>query len=189
MKYLLLFACCLTSLVSAADPIVDKINDLDCDEDQKSKLIRAYEDYQDAVSNWQDVSSKIGLRPKQKSMPSIQADLVDPTIRRIQEQARKYHSRFEVLKLTQHKWGPSTNLLARAARQSMQSKLDTEREVAKWTRKIWKAKLKAEKKDKKIYENWIKDTEKARDKSSDEWKLFFQALLDQAAAAREDTVK
>ena len=59
-------------------------------------------------------------------------------------------------------------------------------EAAKWTRKIWKAKLQADKKDRKVYENWVKDTEKARDKSSDEWKPFFQGQLDQAAAAREE---
>ena len=71
------------------------------------------------------------------------------------------------------------------ARQSMQSKLDNERDIAKWTRKLWKAKLKAEKKDQKNYEKWVKDTEKARDKSSEELAEFFQSVLDQAAAARE----
>lgn len=59
-------------------------------------------------------------------------------------------------------------------------------EAAKWTRKLWKAKLKAEKKDQKNYEKWVKDTKKARDKSSAELAEFFQSILDQAAAARDE---
>ena len=62
-------------------------------------------------------------------------------------------------------------------------------EDAKWTRKVWKAKLKAEKKDQKNYEKWVNDTEKARDKSSEELAEFFQSVLDQAAAAREENAK
>lgn len=50
----------------------------------------------------------------------------------------------------------------------------------------WIAKLKAEKKDQKNYEKWVKDTKKARDKSSAELAEFFQSILDQAAAARDE---
>ena len=52
-----------------------------------------------------------------------------------------------------------------------------------------KAAAKAAKKDLKTFQNACKDTEKARDKSSDEWKQFFQGQLDQAAAAREEDLK
>lgn len=121
--------------------------------------------------------------------PKRDAALGDPAIEAIARSAQKNHARFEQIKHTMKKWGPHTNVVARLARQSTMEKLTAERDIAKWTRKIWQAKLKAEKKDKKIYENWVKDTEKARDKSSDEWKPFFQGLLDQAAAAREEDVK
>ena len=84
---------------------------------------------------------------------------------------------------TVKKWGPSTNLLARVARQSMQSKLDDERDVSKWTRKLWKAKLKAEKKDQKNYEKWVEDTEKARDKSSADMAEFYDAILEIATGS------
>ena len=114
---------------------------------------------------------------------------VDPAIEAIAASARKNHARFEQIKHTMKKWGPHTNVVARLARQSTMEKLTAERDIAKWTRKIWKAKLKAEKHDKKIYEDWVKDTEKARDKSSEELAEFFQSVLDQAAAAREDAVK
>ena len=114
---------------------------------------------------------------------------VDPAIEAIAASARKNHARFEQIKHTMKKWGPHTNVVSRLARQSTMEKLTAERDISKWTRKIWKAKLKAEKHDKKIYENWVKDTEKARDKSSDEWKPFFQGQLDQAAAAREENEK
>ena len=111
---------------------------------------------------------------------------VDPAIEAIAASARKNHARFEQIKHTMKKWGPHTNVVSRLARQSTMEKLTAERDIAKWTRKIWKAKIKAEKKDRKVYGNWVSDTEKARDKSSEDWKPFFQGLLDQAAAAREE---
>ena len=130
-------------------------------------------------------SSTILAAPKR---PKRNVEPVDPAIKAIAASARKNHARFEQIKHTMKKWGPHTNVVARLARQSTMEKLTAEREVAKWTRKIWKAKLKGEKKDKKIYEGWVKDTEKARDKSSDEWKPFFQGQLDQAAAAHEESM-
>lgn len=83
----------------------------------------------------------------------------------------------------------AVSLADRLARQSTMEKLTAERDIAKWTRKLWKAKLKAEKKDQKNYEKWVKDTEKARDKSSEELAEFFQSVLDQAAAARDEYAK
>ena len=111
---------------------------------------------------------------------------VDPAIEAIAASARNNHARFEQIKHTMKKWGPHTNVVARLARQSTMEKLTAERDVSKWTRKLWKAKLKAEKKDQKNYEKWVKDTEKARDKSSADLAEFFQSVLDQAAAAREE---
>lgn len=119
-----------------------------------------------------------------KAKPSLvaTADLVDPTIRKIQQQARKYHNRFEVLKRTQQKWGPSTNLLARAARQSMQSRLDetrAERDQAKAEAKSLKDMQKAARKFGKNIEKVRKDFEKYRDKASTEdERAFWQSLLD-----------
>ena len=114
---------------------------------------------------------------------------VDPAIEAIARSAQKNHNRFEQIKRTMKKWGPHTNVVARLARQSTMEKLTAERDVSKWTRKLWKAKLKAEKKDQKNYEKWVKDTEKARDKSSEELAEFFQSILDQAAAARDEVVQ
>lgn len=114
---------------------------------------------------------------------------VDPAIEAIAASARKNHARFEQIKHTMKKWGPHTNVVARLARQSTMEKLTAERDISKWTRKLWKAKLKAEKKDQKNYEKWVKDTEKARDKSSEELAKFFQAVLDQASAAREENAQ
>ena len=193
MKYLLLCACCLLAFPgisgSRVDRIISMAEDLGMSADSLSELRAACEDYQKAEDRLIELSNLHGLNKAKKRSKPVSADVVDPTIRKIQEQARKYHNRFEVLKKTQKKWGPSTNLLARVARQSMQSRLDDERDVSKWTRKLWKAKLKAEKKDQKNYEKWVKDTEKARDKSSADLAEFFQSVLDQAAAAREEDLK
>ena len=181
-KTLLSCACCLVASSVFADPILDKIDALDCDEDQKSKLVRAYEDYQRSVANWLDVAQKMGLKKSRPKAKPISADLVDPTIRKIQEEARKYHARYEVLKRTQNKWGPSTNLLARAARQSMQSRLDetrTERDQAKAEAKALKDMQKAARKFGKNIEKVRKDFEKYRDKAStDDERAFWQSLLD-----------
>ena len=189
MKHLITSCLVLASLLASASPktaaLVREAEKLDFTPEQLSRLESLCEDYERASDALNDYRELMGLKAKPKNK-TINADVVDPTIREIEKQARKYHARFSVLSRTQKKWGPSTNLLSRVARQSMQSKLDNERDIAKWTRKIWKAKLQAAKKDKKIYEDWVKDTEKARDKSSDVWKPFFQGQLDQAAAAREE---
>ena len=125
-----------------------------------------------------------GSQTVKKTKPNlvVSADLVDPTIRKIQEQARKYHNRFEVLKRTQKKWGPSTNLLARAARQSMQSRLDetrAERDQAKAEAKSLKDMQKAARKFGKNIEKVRKDFEKYRDKAATEdERSFWQSMLD-----------
>ena len=192
MKNIITSCLVLASLFASASPktsaLLREAEKLDFTPGQLSRLESLCEDYERAADALNDYRELMGLKDKPEKK-TINADVVDPTIRKIQEQARKYHNRFEVLKRTQNKWGPSTNLLARVARQSMQSKLDNERDVAKWTRKLWKAKIKAEKKDQKNYEKWVSDTEKARDKSSADLAEFFQSILDQAAAAREEDLK
>ena len=196
MKHLVTSCLVLASLLSSAAAnvwpktaaLVREAEKLDFTPEQLSRLEFLCEDYERALNALSDYRELMGLKEKPPKK-TINADVVDPTIREIEKQARKYHARFAVLSRTQNKWGPSTNLLSRVARQSMQSKLDNERDVSKWTRKLWKAKLKAEKKDQKNYEKWVKDTEKARDKSSEELAEFFQSVLDQAAAAREEDAK
>ena len=137
-----------------------------------------------ALSMARSDESISGSQTVKKTKPNlvVSADVVDPTIRKIQEQARKYHNRFEVLKRTQQKWGPSTNLLARAARQSMQSRLDetkAERDQAKAEAKALKDMQKAARKFGKNIEKVRKDFEKYRDKAAtDDERAFWQSLLD-----------
>ena len=198
MKTLLLSACCLIAVSSAfaaklnigtaTDELefraeLDKTN---LDEKIKDEIFFAYVDYNAASTKFKELMELNGLNKPKPKPKTIASDVTDPTIKAIRKQIEKTHNRFEFLKKTINKWGPSTNLTARAAGASFQDKLNNERDIAKWTRKLWKAKLKAEKKDQKNYEKWIKDTEKARDKSSADLAEFFQSVLDQAAAAREE---
>ena len=187
MKHTLLTACLLFSLFAAAKApirIIDKINELNISEEEKADFRAAYDDFYEAAEAVSKLKMKYGLDEKRKpgTKPGITADMVDPTIRKIQAQARKYHNRFEVLNKTVNKWGPSTNLLARAARQSMQSRLDetrAERDQAKADAKALKDMQKAAKKFGKNLEKVIKDFEKYRDKASTEDKAaFWQSLLD-----------
>ena len=199
MKTLLLSACCLLALhgLSAqkhvsgkrVEKLVSLAKEIGLNEYQLSEFRAACEEYQNAEDKLMLLADLHGLNKVKPKTNPINADVTDPTIKAILKQVKKTHNRFETMKRTINKWGPSTNLTARAAGASFQDKLNNERDIAKWTRKIWKAKLKAEKHDKKIYENWVKDTEMARDKSSDEWKPFFQGQLDQAAEAREEDAK
>ena len=197
MKTLLLSACCLVSVSSAFALDIHKHNFLDevekssLTDNQKDEILSAFGQYEIAEERLSQLISLNGIwknisKPKR---PTISGDLTDPTIKAILKQVQKTHNRFETMKRTINKWGPSTNLTARAAGASFQDKLNNERDVSKWTRKLWKAKLKAVKKDQKNYEKWVKDTEKSRDKSSEDLAEFFQSVLDQAAAAREDAVQ
>lgn len=163
-----------------------ELDETNLDEKTKDQLYEAYVDYDMASEKLKELMELNGLNKPKPKRTTTNADVTDPTIKAIREQVKKTHNRFETLKRTITKWGPSTNLTARAAGASFQDKLNNERDISKWTRKLWKAKLKAEKKDQKNYEKWVKDTEKARDKSSEELAKFFQAVLDQASAAREE---
>lgn len=50
-------------------------------------------------------------------------------------------------------------------------------EDAKWTRKVAKDAENAEKHDQKNYENWLKDTEKAKRKSSEAMLPFYEDII------------
>lgn len=186
MKYLLLCACCLLAFPgisgSRVDRIISMAEDLGMSEDNLSELRAACEDYQKAEDRLIELSNLHGLNKAKKRSKPVSADVVDPTIRKIQEQARKYHNRFEVLKKTQNKWGPSTNLLARVARQSMQSRLDetrAERDQAKSEAKALKEMQKAARKFGKNVEKVRKDFAKYRDKAAtDDERAFWQSLLE-----------
>lgn len=186
MKYLLLCACCLLAFPgisgSRVDRIISMAEDLGMSEDNLSELRAACEDYQKAEDRLIELQNLHGLNKAKKRTKPVSADVVDPTIRKIQEQARKYHNRFEVLNKTVKKWGPSTNLLARVARQSMQSKLDetrAERDQAKAEAKALKDMQKAARKFGKNIEKVRKDFEKYREKAATEdERAFWQSLLD-----------
>lgn len=177
-----LLASASASAASKTAALVREAEKLDLTPEQLSRLESLCEDYEHAEDALNEYRELMGLNKAKPPKKAIPADIVDPTIRRIQEQARKYHNRFEVLKRTQQKWGPSTNLLARAARQSMQTLLNetrAERDQAKAEAKAMKDMQKAARKFGKNVEKVRKDFEKYRDKAAtEEEREFWQALLD-----------
>ena len=185
MKHLITSFLALASLLAGASlktaALVREAEKLDFTPEQLSRLESLCEDYERASDALNDYRELMGLKIKPQKK-TISADVVDPTIREIQKQAKMFHNRFEVLKRTQNKWGPSTNLLARVARQSMQSRLDetrAERDQAKAEAKALKDTQKAARKFGKNIEKVRKDFEKYRDKAAtDEERAFWQSLLD-----------
>lgn len=182
MKFLLLTACCLFGLFASAKipvQVVAQIDKLQISDAEKADFRAAYNEFYRAAGVVQEFKTKYGLNKEQKD--GVKADLVDPTIRAVQKQAQKYHNRFEVLSKTIRKWGPSTNLFARAARQSMQSRLDETRaelNQAKDDAKALKDMQKAALKFGKNIEKVRKDFEKYRDKAATEDEAaFWQSLL------------
>ena len=182
MKFLLLTACCLFGLFASAKipvQVAAQIDKLQISDAEKADFRAAYNEFYRASEVVQEFKTKYGLNKAQKD--GVKADLVDPTIRAIQKQADKYHNRFEVLSKTIRKWGPSTNLFARAARQSMQSRLDETRaelNQAKNDAKALKDMQKAVLKFGKNIEKVRKDFEKYRDKATTEDEAaFWQSLL------------
>lgn len=182
MKFLLLTACCLFGLATSAKVPVEvaaQIDKLKISDAEKADFRAAYDEFFRAAEVVQEFKIKYGLNKEKKVV--VKADLVDPTIRAVQKQAAKYHNRFEVLNKTIRKWGPSTNLFARVARQSMQSRLDetrAERDLAKADAKAMKDMQKAARKFGKDIEKVRKDFEKYRDKAATEDEAaFWQSLL------------
>ena len=172
MKHIVTSCLVLASLLASASPktaaIVREAEKLNWTPEQLSRLESLCDDYERASDALIEYQNLMGLKAKTQKKTTINADVVDPTIRKIQQQAKKYQNRFEVLCMTQKKWGPSTNLLARAARQSMQSRLDetrAERDAAKVYEKQVKDLQKAAKKDGKNLDKLRKDIEKYRDKA------------------------
>lgn len=184
---LLLSACC--SLPVLASPRTDRLmksaDKLRLDETQLSRLRAACETYETAESNLMQVAKFIGIQPQAKSTKpkaQIKADLVPKELRDLEKAAKKYHNRFVTLDKTIKRWGPSTNMTARAARQSMQSRLNetrAERDAAKVFEKQIKDLQKAAKKDFNNLSKLRSDLEKYRDKAkTEDFRSTCQQLLD-----------
>ena len=193
MKPLLLSPCCLVAVsvlllggnAEAARLNLNSIADeqefraeLDAtnlDEKIKDELFFAYVDYNAASTKLKDLMELNGLNKPKPAPKSISADVTDPTIKAIREQVNKTHNRFEFLKRTINKWGPSTNLTARAAGASFQDKLNAARNEAKALKDMQKAARKFGKNLNKTRKNF----EKYRDKAATEdERAFWQSLLD-----------
>lgn len=197
MKPLLLSPCCLvavsvlllggnaeaarlnwnTGVTSFADEqeFRDKLDAANLDEKIKDEIFFAYVDYNAASTKLKELMELNGLNKPKPAPKSISADITDPTIKAIREQVNKTHNRFEFLKRTINKWGPSTNLTARAAGASFQDKLNAARNEAKALKDMQKAARKFGKNVEKVR----KDFTKYRDKSAtDDERAFWQSLLD-----------
>lgn len=193
MKELIFYPCCMVAVsvllhVSNADAarlnwniyadeqeFRDKLDAANLDEKIKDELFFAYVDYNAASSKLKELMALNGLNKPKPAPKSISADVKDPTIKAIRDQVNKTHNRFEFLKKTINKWGPSTNLTARAAGASLQHKLNAARAESKALKDMQKAARKFGKNLNKTR----KDFEKYRDKSAtDDERAFWQSLLD-----------
>lgn len=145
------------------------------DEKNKDEIFFAYVDYNAASTKLKELMDLNGLNKPKPAPKSISADVTDPTIKAIREQVNKTHNRFEFLKRTINKWGPSTNLTARAAGASLQTKLNAARAESKALKDMQKAARKFGKKIEKYRKNFEKDRDKA---ATDEERAFWQSLLD-----------
>ena len=158
-----------------ADAFRAELDATNLDEKTKDQLFGAYVDYDVASSKFLELMELNGLNKVKPATKSIPADITDPTIKAIREQVKKTHNRFEFLKRTINKWGPSTNLTARAARASFQDKLNAARNEAKALKDMQKAARKLGKKIEKYRKNFEKDRDKA---ATDDERAFWQSLLD-----------
>lgn len=193
MKELIFYPCCMVAVsvllhVSNADAarlnwniyadeqeFRDKLDAANLDEKIKDELFFAYVDYNAASSKLKEIMELNGLNKPKPVQKSIPADLTDPTIKAIRKQVNKTHNRFEFLKKTINKWGPSTNLTARAAGASLQTKLNAARAESKALKDMQKAARKFGKNLNKTR----KDFKKYRDKAATEdERAFWQSLLD-----------
>lgn len=159
----------------------DKLDAANLDEKIKDELFFAYVDYNAASSKLKELMALNGLNKPKPAPKSISADVTDPTIKAIREQVNKTHNRFEFLKKTINKWGPSTNLTARAAGASLQHKLNAARAESKALKDMQKAARKFGKNLNKTR----KDFEKYRNKAATEdERAFWQSLLDIVPVAK-----
>lgn len=146
------------------------------DSQAQADLWRACEEYDAAEEKLSAMADMLLPKPKAVPVPPPKNKApVDPTIKAIRKQVEKTRNRFEFLKKTINKWGPSTNLTARAAGASFQDKLNAARQEAKALKDMQKAARKFGKNIEKVR----KDFEKYRDKAATEdERAFWQALLD-----------
>ena len=160
---------------SDADAFRAELDQTNLDEKTKDQLYEAYLDYDKASSKFRDLMELNGLNKPKPAPKTINADVTDPTIKAIRKQVEKTRNRFEFLKKTINKWGPSTNLTARASGASFQDKLNAARAYEKQVKEIQKA----ARKDGKNLAKLRKDLEKYRDKAETEgFKELCQGLLD-----------
>lgn len=187
IKIVTVLVLCLAINVQAsskrAERLIKAAEQIGMTEDQMSELRAACDDYDSADEKIKELSELHGLNKiKQQMRTVITADVRDPAIRQIEKEAKKYKDRYAVLKRTINKFGPHTNLTARVARQSMQSRLDetrAERDAAKVFEKQVKELQKAAKKDGKSLAKLRSDLEKYRDKAeTDAFRETCQGLLD-----------
>ena len=193
MKELIFYPCCMVAVsvllhVSNADAarlnwniyadeqeFRDKLDATNLDEKIKDELFFAYVDYNAASTKLKELMALNGLNKPKPAPKSISADVTDPTIKAIREQVNKTHNRFEFLKKTINKWGPSTNLTARAAGASLQTKLNAARAESKALKDMQKAARKFGKKVEMVRKVFAKYRDKA---ATDEERAFWQSLLD-----------
>ena len=151
------------------------LDETNIDEKIKGEIIFAYFDYKAASTKFKELMELNGLNKPKPKTKTINADVTDPTIKAIRKQVQKTRNRFETLKRTINKWGPSTNLTARAAGASFQDKLNAARQDAKALKDMQKAARKLGKNLEKERKNF----EKYRDKAgTQEERNFWQSLLD-----------
>ena len=158
-----------------ADAFRAELDAANLDEKIKDELFFAYVDYNAASTKLKDLMELNGLNKPKPAPKSISADVTDPTIKAIREQVNKTHNRFEFLKRTINKWGPSTNLTARAAGASLQTKLNAARAESKALKDMQKAARKFGKKVEMVRKVFAKYRDKA---ATDEERAFWQSLLD-----------
>lgn len=152
-----------------------ELDETNLDEKTKDQLYEAYVDYDMASEKLNELMELNGLNKPKPAPKTINADVTDPTIKAILKQVKKTHNRFETLKRTINKWGPSTNLTARAAGASFQDKLNAARAYEKQVKAIQKA----ARKDGKNLGKLRKDLEKYRDKAETvDFRDLCQGLLD-----------
>ena len=190
MKNLTMPCLVLASLLASASAFAAKLNwktapeelefraeldETNLDEKIKDEIFFAYVDYNAASTKFKELMELNGLNKPKPKPKTINADVTDPTIKAIREQVQKTRNRFETLKRTINKWGPSTNLTARAAGASFQDKLNAARAYEKQVKEIQKA----ARKDGKNLGKLRKDLEKYRDKAQTvDFRDLCQGLLD-----------
>ena len=152
-----------------------ELDETNLDEKTKDQLYEAYVDYDMASEKLNELMELNGLNKPKPKRPTISADVTDPTIKAIREQVKMTHNRFETLKRTINKWGPSTNLTARAAGASFQDKLNASRAYEKKVKAIQKAAKKDGKNLRKLRDDLVKYRDKA---STVDFRDLCQGLLD-----------